>query len=327
MNNVAKHRNEVKAHIKRCIKEKGFAILANQGKITPGSQPINYAYTVGMRDLGLPELIMVGIPSTDTLSRIIHNQAREWISVDKASFTERDDLTHQPNMRTKTIRVDSVGACKLYCEELRRHYPRRSITMAQILFPDNNNLLPGEVGYNDDYDQGYLIPFSTAPSVVKHETHFDVEGKFESIVATCGKLVDCKFSQPKIVDDVTQLLFSHDGLLTVLSVSLDIRTLSNYVLFDQVCDNVAREYLANVKKVEYSKPNLIGSTILKWEGRDHNTETLVIHFAESRSPVPLLEIETTDMGKVVHMINQDLQGLRIDPIVIQSLIDSIPTRN
>lgn len=325
MNNVAKNRKEIKKHISSVIKRKGYAILSVCGRVVPGSQPINYAYTVGLRDLNMPELLMVGIPSTNTLSKIIENQIIVWQLSDSSSYDVRDDLTYKPGMRTRTEKIDGDAACKLYCSELRRHYPRKQINMAQILFPDESNLLPGEVGYNVDYDQGPLHSSDVKQPTLQCETLFDKDSNFESIVVK-DKVIECKFSQPQIGNGAMQLLFIYDGKVTILNYSSSTVSPHNFAVVDAMADSAIAEYLKTIKGAVEAKPRLVGAVALEWVARSTGEEVLSFTIEDGRRQIPLLEIETAGLMKIVHIIDQSLEGLTIDPTIIESLIDSIPPR-
>lgn len=76
---TADNRKQLKRHIKRSIAANGFAILSVNPPALTNASPVNYSYTVGLSQRGIPELfICEPIPNT-VMGAILKNQAKAWL--------------------------------------------------------------------------------------------------------------------------------------------------------------------------------------------------------------------------------------------------------
>lgn len=161
---VASTTKQVKRHIKRSIAANKFAILSVNGvpQMT-GGNGLNYSYTVGLSRLGYPELFICGVIPNEVLGGLLKRQANLWITEREATHGVRTDVVLRSDskqdilMRSQTSLVHVGRALDQYCEQLRqRGGPKLQI--AQLVYPDPNNLLPGEEGYDVRYLQPRLHP-------------------------------------------------------------------------------------------------------------------------------------------------------------------------
>ncbi|MND95579.1 hypothetical protein D3C80_878390 [compost metagenome] len=161
---VASTNKQVKRHIKRSIAANKFAILSVTGvPQMGGGHGLNYSYTVGLSRLGYPELFICGKLPNEVFGGLLKRQANLWISEGKASHEVRTDVVLRGDakqdilMRSQTMLVNVTQALNTYCEQLRQR-GGPNLQIAQLCYPDPQNLLPGEEGYDIRYQQPRLTP-------------------------------------------------------------------------------------------------------------------------------------------------------------------------
>ncbi|MND14910.1 hypothetical protein D3C81_237450 [compost metagenome] len=161
---VANTNKQVKRHIKRSIAANKFAILSVNGvPQMAGGTGLNYSYTVGLSRLGLPELFICGLIPNDVMGGLLKRQANLWIAEGVADYAVRTDVVLRGDvkqdilMRSQCIEISARAAVHQYCSELKQR-GGPGLKMAQFLYPDPNNLLPGEEGYDQRYHQPRQTP-------------------------------------------------------------------------------------------------------------------------------------------------------------------------
>lgn len=155
---TADNRKQLKRHIKRSIAANGFAILSVNPPALTNASPVNYSYTVGLSQRGMPELFICGpIPNT-VMGAILKNQAKAWMR-EGANLAVRTGivLASEPvkPMRSKCRMLVTEEAVGEYCHELRQR-GGKNLQIAQVCYPDAENRLPGEEGYDVRYRQDVM---------------------------------------------------------------------------------------------------------------------------------------------------------------------------
>jgi hypothetical protein len=162
---VADNRKQLKRHIKRSIADSGFAILSVNPPPVFGANPVNYSYTVGLAQKGLPELFICGPIPNSVMGAILKNQAQAWLRERVATYEVRTDIVKstEPDklMRSSVRLLNAREAVEKYCVELRQRAPK-GLYVAQVIYPDMANVLPGEEGYDTRYRQD-LITLAQTP--------------------------------------------------------------------------------------------------------------------------------------------------------------------
>lgn len=155
---IADNRKQLKRHIKRSIASNGFAILSVNPPQLTHSAPVNYSYTVGLSQKGLPELFICGPIPNSTMGAILKNQAKAWLR-EGFDLSPRVGIVLatepvQP-MRSKCRMLVTDEAVNEYCIELRQR-GGKNLQIAQVCYPDAENRLPGEPGYDVRYRQDVM---------------------------------------------------------------------------------------------------------------------------------------------------------------------------
>jgi hypothetical protein len=161
---IADNRKQLKRHIKRSIASNGFAILSVNPPPVFGANPVNYSYTVGLSHKGLPELFICGPIPNSVMGAILKNQANAWLREKTATYEVRTDIVKstEPDklMRSSVRLLNAPEAVEKYCVELRQRAPK-GLYVAQVLYPDMANVLPGEEGYDTRYRQDLITVAQT----------------------------------------------------------------------------------------------------------------------------------------------------------------------
>jgi hypothetical protein len=163
---VADTKKQVKRHIKRSIAANKFAILSVTGVPQhAGGNGLNYSYTVGLSRLGMPELFICGVIDNRILGMMLKNQATAWIKEGKAEEVVRTDIVKRSDgdptpMRSAMHPCNTYQMLNLYCAELKQR-GGADLRIWQMLYPDPQNLLPGEEGYDTRYVQPRQAPAVT----------------------------------------------------------------------------------------------------------------------------------------------------------------------
>lgn len=160
---VADTKKQVKRHIKRSIAANKFAILSVSGVPQhAGGNGLNYSYTVGLSRLGMPELFICGVIDNRILGMMLKNQAEAWIREGKAGQEVRTDIVKRSDgdptpMRSGMHPCNVYRMLTTYCAELTQR-GGANLEIWQMLYPDPQNLLPGEEGYDARYVQPRQAP-------------------------------------------------------------------------------------------------------------------------------------------------------------------------
>lgn len=161
---TADNRKQLKRHIKRSIASNGFAILSVNPPPVFGANPVNYSYTVGLSHKGLPELFICGPIPNSVMGAILKNQANAWLREKTATYEVRTDIVKSTEpgklMRSSVRLLNAPEAVDKYCVELRQRAPK-GLYVAQVLYPDMANVLPGEEGYDTRYRQDLITVAQT----------------------------------------------------------------------------------------------------------------------------------------------------------------------
>lgn len=156
---TADNRKQLKRHIKRSIANNGFAILSVNPPDTPFGKAVNYSYTVGLSYKGLPELFICGPIPNEVMGAILKNQAKAWLREGVASYEVRTDIVKSSDptkvMRSGVRLLNGNEAVNNFCLELRQRAPK-GLQVAQVMYPDMANVLPGEENYDTRYRQDLI---------------------------------------------------------------------------------------------------------------------------------------------------------------------------
>ena len=157
------HQAYVDSRIDDCIRYNAYAVIKN-----PHVENDNHsAYTVGMTEFGLPELICTGLLHPDAMQKMLDGILAEWANV---APTERDTIQLEGILEGKIALEDGTPARVRLVElntkdlgvyrprELRRRYSNlgKPWRMLQVLWPDKAGTLPDEEGYDPEILQPLL---------------------------------------------------------------------------------------------------------------------------------------------------------------------------
>lgn len=136
--------------VKEVIAEYGFAI---QGVFHPGTVKPSYLYTVGLTDTLGAEVIVVAEADIMALHPLINSAVQQAIANDDSEFMQEYGVG--------TL-IDGVTPMKADFVEVTNHpaIPHLVVQRVgdvkrvfQLSLADENNLLPGEEGYNEEWVQ------------------------------------------------------------------------------------------------------------------------------------------------------------------------------
>jgi len=125
----------------------------------------SHAYTIGMANLGLPDVIITGNLNASTAQHILNELVRQWKTTGVAygdNFEliqgKCDDASLKTHIRAiapdKDFFDTYVRQALNFYEEHPDYVKVASPMFAQILWPDNKGTLPTEAGYlSDDFVQ------------------------------------------------------------------------------------------------------------------------------------------------------------------------------
>lgn len=183
---IADNRKQLKRHIKRSIAANGFAILSvNPPKLTTASS-VNYSYTVGLSQRGMPELFICGPIPNEVMGAILKNQANVWMR-EGANLAVREGIVRSSEpvkaMRSKCRMLITEEAVGEYCHELRQR-GGKNLQIAQVCYPDAENRLPGEPGYDVRYRQDVIKVIQTPVEDLDPMADLGARGKTTEAEAT-----------------------------------------------------------------------------------------------------------------------------------------------
>lgn len=157
------HRQYMDAKVSECIAYNAYAVIKNPH--VDGDS--HSAFTVGMTQFQLPELIATGLLHPDAMQKMLDGILRSWAQV---APTERDTiqlsgilegmitLEDGSPARVRLVEVDTKNLGKFRPQELRRRYSNlgKEFRMLQVLWPDKAGVLPDEEGYDVEVLQPLL---------------------------------------------------------------------------------------------------------------------------------------------------------------------------
>lgn len=150
---------KIRAMVEANIAKTGWAVqgvFPNQD--CPSSEG-NFAYTIGLADKGLPELICTANLNLHTLGAFLNPVAQYMVDNVKLP-TDLEPLLQfnigEKQARFKLVLVNNLpAACDKYMVQAKQYYPNLDIAY-QLLVADGSNILPGEEFYDDNFTQPVL---------------------------------------------------------------------------------------------------------------------------------------------------------------------------
>lgn len=159
----------VHANIRKNIEctDMGFALMC----ISPNeadSHDARFFYTIGLSEQSLPELFLSGNMRPEIVGRLFADTVEKWkkegvrlgLDMNIAMAKESGEA-----LKTKFVSLDTEHAAlnrdyamQLF-EHYHSHYPNKlsgEIEMVQMVWPDRNNCLPTESGYDASMSQTLL---------------------------------------------------------------------------------------------------------------------------------------------------------------------------
>lgn len=136
---------------------------------TLGLGAFQFAYTLGLGEHGLPELLTTGVVPKETLSKLLRSQADLWLEqglkmgIARNVVFESAPKGRKPRlMRSSTGLVEATRFLNAFAPDFIRQYGIGPHCVAQFYYPDPRNRLPGEQNYDTRYLQFQF-------DVVKHK--------------------------------------------------------------------------------------------------------------------------------------------------------------
>lgn len=153
---------DVIEHLNSVIQDQGYAILSVDTRDPQGNAGA-YSYTVGLCEQGMPELFIVGNLTAATQGSILLKQVEYWqthgVTHDVVEGVVPASNTAS-TLRSQAVLVNAPTAAQLYMERLAEWAllkPELNVQVAQLLWPDASNRLPGEPEYQNQHGQR-MIP-------------------------------------------------------------------------------------------------------------------------------------------------------------------------
>lgn len=143
---------------KQKIEKHGLSIQL-VGAEPDGSMPA-YAYTIGLRNRGLPDLYIVGAISPSTLAYILNSVFDKW--AEKGLFFGETSEIISDGLKVKILPINDdsklvVGVNRAFYNEFPSTFNADSNALecqfAQILWPDESGNFPTDAGWNNKYIQ------------------------------------------------------------------------------------------------------------------------------------------------------------------------------
>ena len=133
--------DRVRAYLDRCqalIDEHGHMVQS----VFADARTPDFAYTIGLSTRGLPELVVIGLPSetaTHALNQIAQRLAKD-------SIPDHQDITEIANMPLRLRTVDPDAAW-VHMGVARSLLQTRPTAIRQVLWPDPSGRFPGDPAY------------------------------------------------------------------------------------------------------------------------------------------------------------------------------------
>ncbi len=133
------------------IREQGFGVFSVGG----GDGEPSFAYTIGLSDSQLPQLLAVGI-STRAAGAIVHHLATDLVSGKLTQESIDKKLEDYANLPIVLKSVEDPAKWGKYMIQMDRFRTTdNAVKVLQVVFPDMNGVFPWEPGYVD-FGQPYL---------------------------------------------------------------------------------------------------------------------------------------------------------------------------
>lgn len=133
------------------IQKQGFGVF----QIAGGAEHPSFAYTIGLSDRQLPQLLAVGI-SARTAGAIVHHIATDWVSGKLTDASVDMKLEDYANLPLMLKRINDPSKWSEYMVQMDRFRTTDNpVSVLQVVFPDMNGKFPWESGYVD-FGQPYL---------------------------------------------------------------------------------------------------------------------------------------------------------------------------
>ncbi|PPC84368.1 MAG: hypothetical protein CTY35_01820 [Methylotenera sp.] len=125
------------------IKEFGFVVISTTtSSEDDGGDELAFAYTIGMADKGLPEIMMFGLPPRD-MNHMLSNAVNRLISNKMVTGITNEEIAMCPIMVGE---VDPDVAANYIIQANNR--AGKDLPALQLVWPDQEGLFPWERGFN-----------------------------------------------------------------------------------------------------------------------------------------------------------------------------------
>lgn len=132
--------------IEKNVKEHGLAIqFIFPTKEQPGPK---FAYTVGMTDIGQPELVVIGLP--ESLAGMVFNRVFEELRA--GTRTGQETSIEKVLSVPLLMHTADESLAYPYTVQCQRYYQERGIKPAfkQLIWPDTAGVYPHEQGFDEE---------------------------------------------------------------------------------------------------------------------------------------------------------------------------------
>lgn len=133
------------------IEEQGFGVFSVGGD----PEYPSFAYTIGLSDRCLPQLLAIGI-SLRAAGAIVHHLATDWVSGKLTNDSIDKRLEDYANLPVVLKPINDPAVWGEYMVQMDRFRSTdNEVRVLQVVFPDMNGKFPWESGYVD-FGQPYL---------------------------------------------------------------------------------------------------------------------------------------------------------------------------
>lgn len=157
------HRDDLLNRVRYAIASSGFGVIKIPN-ILPG---INMSHTAGMTEYNLPEMIMTGVLHCSAMESAINSAAAKWAQLgpeqrEALMGIHEDVIALQDGTPARVLirEVDTRNLGDFRPRVLRDLYSNlgRPYRLVQVLWPDDNGVLPTEEGYDHAQRPQPLLP-------------------------------------------------------------------------------------------------------------------------------------------------------------------------
>ncbi|MEV0269785.1 DUF4262 domain-containing protein [Hamadaea sp. NPDC050747] len=135
-------RDQYAAQLRQVIAEHGWAIQMVHGDL----QDPPFSYTVGLTEAGLPELIILGLP-TNVAGQILNKLARQSLE-SELDVDARYDLPNGDATLPYLIGSVSTANVRRYLKLATVLYDRHRIRALQVIWPSKEGRFPQDPGWD-----------------------------------------------------------------------------------------------------------------------------------------------------------------------------------